>query len=422
MTAKPVCPQIVVAQLGARMHYAVPVLLHRLGFLQQLFTDAYTGPGSWFQFIRWLPRSMHNGHLKRLSQRKADLPGDKVTAFNLLGLRRAFTLNQESGRNTRIADAYLQYDKIFYSKLIASDHLDSATGVYTFNRSGLELLEVAKKRGLYCLVEQFSASLRELTTVLAAERERWAGWETGIDTYWDETVWYPREQRIWDLADVIISPSEYVWTTLKKSGVPAHKITTIPYSISLQSYRGRVHSYDGTRPLRVLFVGNVSLRKGIPYFLEAAAKLGPKVIAARLVGPITIKPEKLAPYRNVVRADGQVSRAEVIDHYDWADVFVLPSLCEGSATVTYEAKACGLPVIATPNTGAWIQDGEDGLIVSIRDSEGLAEALNTFVKQPALVEQMSRAALERASQFSWEAYERRLGDLAISLHKESSNG
>lgn len=72
---------------------------------------------------------------------------------------------------------------------------------------------------------------------------------------------------------------------------------------------------------------------------------------------------------------GAVPRQEIAKQYAWADVFVLPSICEGSATVCYEALASGLPVITTPNSGSVVRDGLDGFIVPIRNSEAIREKL-----------------------------------------------
>jgi glycosyltransferase involved in cell wall biosynthesis len=63
------------------------------------------------------------------------------------------------------------------------------------------------------------------------------------------------------------------------------------------------------------------------------------------------------------------------DLYAWADVFLLPSICEGSAMVTYEALSWGLPVITTHNAGSIVRDTVDGWLVPIRDSEAIAKKL-----------------------------------------------
>jgi glycosyltransferase involved in cell wall biosynthesis len=88
--------------------------------------------------------------------------------------------------------------------------------------------------------------------------------------------------------------------------------------------------------------------------------------------------------------------------YQQASVFVLPSLVEGNAKVIYEAMACGLPVIVTPNTGAEITDGIEGAVVAARDVEGLKEKLLFFYTHEQQRQEMGAAARALAVQFVWE--------------------
>ncbi len=96
--------------------------------------------------------------------------------------------------------------------------------------------------------------------------------------------------------------------------------------------------------------------------------------------------------------------------YEWADVFLLPSLCEGSATVVYEALSAGLPVICTFNTGSVVRDNVDGYIVPIRDGEAIAEKLLHLAGHLGIRADMSANAASRAKQFSLTAYRDRLLD------------
>ena len=105
---------------------------------------------------------------------------------------------------------------------------------------------------------------------------------------------------------------------------------------------------------------------------------------------------------------GQVPRSQIHQHYAWADVFLLPSICEGSATVTYEALACGLPVITTPNTGSIVRDNIDGYIVPIRDVEAIASRLELLISQPELLQQMNAQALKISELGSLTSYQTRL--------------
>jgi glycosyltransferase involved in cell wall biosynthesis len=403
--------QVVVAHLGARLHYAVAALLQREGYLLQLYTDLYSGQGSWLHyFTQLIPQGLKCGTLKRLSQRTADLPAAKVTAYNFLGLQYDFAL-----RRGPAPEVYLQFNQLFGRKVIRSRQYEQATVVYGFTGSSLELFQQAQKTGAACVVEQMLAPVRTVAAVNREEVERWPSWQVRTDAVWDEEVWCARELTEWQLAQKIIAPSDYVRTTLIEAGAPSDRICVMPYAVSADHFCGRLHEYDGTRPLRVLFVGVLSLRKGIPYLLEALKKLGPKQVMAKLLGPVDVNQEMINGYRDVAQVVGQVSRAEVADYYDWADVLVMPSLCEGSATVAYEARASGLPVLATFSSGTWLQDRVDGLSIPMRDSAGLADCLMELIAKPEMIQTMSRAALTNALNYTWIAYQQRLRSLVDAL-------
>jgi glycosyltransferase involved in cell wall biosynthesis len=141
--------------------------------------------------------------------------------------------------------------------------------------------------------------------------------------------------------------------------------------------------------------------------MEAARRLNGRVVC-RMVGPVGVSEAAAGELRRHVQVMGPVPRAEIVDQYAWADVFLLPSICEGSATVTYEALACGLPVVCTPNAGSVVRDGVDGFIVPVRDSKAIAERLEEVAARPELLERMSQQALDRAKGFTLARYRDRL--------------
>jgi glycosyltransferase involved in cell wall biosynthesis len=160
--------------------------------------------------------------------------------------------------------------------------------------------------------------------------------------------------------------------------------------------------------LRVLFAGEVRLRKGAPDLLEALRLHGPGRVEARLVGGVRLARKRLEPYAEVARFEGAVPRSRMRELFAWADVFVLPSLCEGSATATYEALAAGLPVVATPNTGSVVRDGVEGFLVPIRSPEAIADRLERLVSDRERLAAMSASARSRAAEFGWDRYGERL--------------
>src|SRR5207245_2483570 len=125
-------------------------------------------------------------------------------------------------------------------------------------------------------------------------------------------------------------------------------------------------------------------------------------------GEVVLSPAKLAPYQGLATFLGQIARSRMAEVFRWADVFVFPSICEGSALVTYEALASGLPVIATPNTGSMVRHGIDGMIVPIRDVEALAAAIDRFARDRNFLASCSRNAVAGRSALGLAAYQERL--------------
>jgi glycosyltransferase involved in cell wall biosynthesis len=129
-----------------------------------------------------------------------------------------------------------------------------------------------------------------------------------------------------------------------------------------------------------------------------------------LAGRVDLPVPLLAQYRNMsgVRFLGHVSSIQ--DVFQQADVFVFPSLAEGSALVTYEAMASGLPVVVTFNAGSVARDGEDGFIIPARNPKAIAESLERLRADDRLRKKMGEAARERVDMFTWKRYGDRVAE------------
>lgn len=396
---------IAVAQMGARQHYALPIALERLGLLGRFYTDLWAGKGV-LGLCRRLAGRLPLAWLRKGAGRyDARIPNGKVTAFTRFGLEyvRRLRAARTPGQQTRI---HLWAGETF-GRLIAQCGFDGATAVYGIHGGAKTIFEAAGRRGLRTLLDLTSCP--QLYQVLESEeRQRWPDWEAEAgqdDCAAAAAEWENRETA---LADAVVCPSEFVRAYARSRGVPDERIRVIPYGIPSEQFAGRSRSYRGDRPLRILFVGRVSRMKGAPYLLDALRRLNSRQIEARLIGPVAVAEKQLAPYRGYCDVLGPVPRSAVSRHYEWADVFVFPSICEGSALVTYEALSAWLPVITTPNAGSAVRDGQDGFIVPIRDAEAIAERIEMFLTQPDLVAACSQSASRRAAEFSLDEYARRL--------------
>ena len=165
---------------------------------------------------------------------------------------------------------------------------------------------------------------------------------------------------------------------------------------------------------RVLFVGTAELRKGIHYLGMAAEKLVKHRYEFRIAGEVDSSVAK-QPFCRHLTFLGRVPRDQIAREFEQADILVLPSLAEGSAGVTYEALAAGVPVVATAEAGSVARDRVDGRIVSSRDPEALARGLAEVIEDRDERERMSRAARDRAKEFTWKRYGERLVSALRSL-------
>ena len=204
---------------------------------------------------------------------------------------------------------------------------------------------------------------------------------------------------------------------LAESGVSKDQCVVAPYPVfpgGLDSETPNSAPDSGNRPFHVLFAGTLQLRKGLPYLLEAKRRLGAAAIEFRLVGPSQLSETIMSELAREMEVVGPVIRSEMAQHYRWADAFVLPTLSEGSANVCYEAMANGLPVITTPNAGSIIRDGEDGLLVPVRNAELIAESIAALHKDRERREQLGGRARASLQRLTLQSYADRLKGLATA--------
>ncbi len=371
--------------------------------LERFYTDICAVHG-WPRLLRLVPGPLRPARLRRLLGRIPEgVPPGKITAFTSFGWE--YARRRAAARDSsEMTAAHLWAGKRFCELAIRSG-LGKAAGVYTFNSAGLELLRHARENGKLCVIEQTIAPRDMQGRLLVEERERWPGWENPPSEGASLREFVEREKAEWEAADVIVCGSEFVRKGIAACGGPADRCVVVPYGIECSRFQRERRAHDG--PLRVLTVGAVGLRKGSPYVLEAARRLNGRA-AFSMVGSIGALPEAERELRGSVELVGPVPRSEVGKHYAWADVFLLPSLCEGSATVTYEALAAGLPVICTPNTGSIVEHGVDGFIVPVRDPWAIVEELELLMANPGLVRHMSANARETGASYSLARYRERL--------------
>jgi len=215
-----------------------------------------------------------------------------------------------------------------------------------------------------------------------------------------------RELQEYQEADFISLPSQFVKGTFLQYGIPEAKLIQIPYGVNLTHFYP-IPKEDNT--FRIIHCANLSLRKGVPYLLQAFSELKLKDAELWLIGRVTdeVRPVLSRFASPSIMLKGQFPETELYKYMSQGSVFCLASIEEGLAMVQPMAMACGLPVICTTNTGGAdiVRDGLDGFIVPIRDVEALKEKILYFYEHPEAGRNMGESARRRVQAgFSWADY------------------
>lgn len=268
--------------------------------------------------------------------------------------------------------------------------------------AGLKTGQKVQRDGGLFICDRGSSHQRYQEKIVTEEYRRW-----GVDLPVTDERDTVREEQIYETADLITVPSGFAARSFIEMGVPAEKVRKIPYGVRLERFRPMGHPPENR--FEVLFAGGVSLRKGVPYLLEAFANLRHPAKRLRIAG--ALRPDFQAvlsrmPQENVEFL-GSVPQERMIELMSTSTVMVLPSIEEGLALVQGQAMACGCPVIASTNTGSedLFTDGIEGFIVPIRDAAALTDRMQQLVDDAELRQRMSEAGLRRVKSLGgWKDY------------------
>lgn len=369
--------KVVVAQIGARMHYAVPSILADHGLLERLYTDTYIGNKKKLKTLLDLtPAVIRPRALDRwLGRSSVSIPSELVTSFERLGLEFKFQRRFYSN-NSALDRIYANFGRRFCEQ-VADHGFGAANIVYCFNGAALEVFNAAKIQKKICVLEQTMAPHAVSARLIRAEEDRWPQYTNGEASV-PFRLTSEREEAEWLLADIIVCPSQFVVDGIAERGGPTERCYVLPYGVgdaTLDDLQPKPKTLTAP-PLRILFCGEVGLRKGAHYLLEAVKQVQTRAVEVRFAGAVSLPNEIVEVAPKNVRFEGRVPRSQIMSLYSWADVLVLPSVCEGSATVIYEAIASGVPVICTPNAGPPNHSGIN--VIPAGDLKALVHSLESF--------------------------------------------
>jgi glycosyltransferase involved in cell wall biosynthesis len=381
-------------QLGAREHYAIPRALFRLGLLDYLLTDAWLSPSSSLAKIC--------GRGSKLRERfHGELRDARVAVFNLSLIR--FEMRARA-RGLKGWAKIIARNRWFQRKVVSFLRSQLSTIDYqpillSYSYAALEPFRYAKSRGWKTVLVQIDPGPEEEKIVaeeVALVPELAGGWQPAPAEYWND--W--RDEC--NLADQIVVNSEWSREGLMREGVPSEKITVIPLAYETSEVGGQQAEvktarlypahFTRERPLRVLFLGLINLRKGIAQLLEAARILRNEPVEFWLVGPVEIAKASGIGDAGRVKWFGPATRKQAAEYYRSADVFILPTLSDGFAITQLEAQAHGLPLIVSRRCGEVVQDNVNGLLLDDPNAEAIESAIRFCLQNTGELARFSRCS------------------------------
>src|SRR5947207_6484 len=401
-------------QLGAREHYAVPRGLLSRELLGYLVTDAWVQPSSILTKISAgrLADRFHN-----------DLSDARVIAFNssvilFETLVRARRLNEWK--------TIIARNRWFQRKVVGALKSQPSTLKYqpifsSYSYAALEPFRFAKLRGWKTLLFQIDPGPEE-ERIVAEEVARvpaLAGeWHAAPADYW--ASW----RQECDLADRIIVNSEWSREALVRSGVPSEKLTLVSLAyggsevgdqkFEVTQHRSDPAHFTQSRPMRVLFLGQVNLRKGVARLLQAAKTLRDEPVEFWIVGPVQIANAETAAGNARVKWFGSVSRKEATSTYKAADVSILSTLSDGFAITQLEAQGHGLPVISSKCCGGVVENGRNGIFLEEPSAACIAAAIRDCVAHPNRLQALAAVCYVQY-EFTTDMLGQRLQELGSAL-------
>jgi len=351
-----------------------------------------------FETLRSSYRGGFLGKAIAYDNRQNEIPASKIQSLRWHPVRLLSSLDRP----------YYYGAKKKYLDWIASRQL--GTGQYDLLHSWsgdcLESLRVAQGKGIPSILE-IPTWHRDFAERVAPRAEpRRSGERTPIGRWKNELILRSeRSIEEYDLATLLLVLSERAAETFRESGMAKEKLFYLPRGVDVQRFK------PGARPpiFRAVFSGALIERKGIHHLLEAWHRLNLKDAELWLLGSIheEAKPHLKKFWRDNIRTIGFARDVE--KYLSQATIHIFPSQLEGSAKVTYEAAACGLPQVVTRESGDVVRDGIEGIIVPSGDVAAIAGAIEHLYQNPKIVSEMSTAARERAVEnFTWDHFRERL--------------
>ncbi len=397
---------ITVSHSGKQHAYHLAYALLQQKRLQGFYTSSYVTP-AWLQ--RFFLATGNTFFTRRFRSGLAAPWVHSAWGYEL----NEFMVRKFQGKSAAVQNLVYRRDTRFDARMARILPGLPSAAFWGFQGSCHASLQASRNSGKVAICELATAHVVQARKILSEEARLLPEWADSIDNLYFPTEYEKRLEEEPFRADAVVAASRFTRQTLEDSGVDPGRIHVLPLGFEA----GRIPASEShrdfeNRPLRLLFAGTITQRKGIAYLLEAMKTGGfGSDVELHLVGGIQGSGRALERQKEWFQHLPAVSQYELFRLYGEFDALVLPTVFEGFGLVIVEAMAAGLPVITTPHSMGpdVVTQGENGWIVPIRDVKALQAAIGSLrALDNAAYARCRTAARQAALAFTWEAYARNL--------------
>lgn len=403
--------KIIVAHEGKQHSFQTAKALQNNGMLLAYITTVYDKRGSFTHILKYLLRG--NARKKCSSRRDHDIDDGKVVQYCELRGLLLLLIQRLPGLKRLIPQYYRSLHDDFGIHVAKYAIRNKADAVIMYDTNSNACFKYLKKH---------APNIKRILDVTIGNRLFLKQvYQEDMDKYPNSAyLLYEEQKEVFDrmnqmrlkeeleLSDYFLAGSSFVKHSLEYSGVAPNSIFVVNYGVNLKQFTAGNKHCNNDEPLRLLFTGNCSYRKGIHHLLAVVSKFSKKDVVLTIAGGYDANSTLYKQYSSCENIEflGFITRDILHKVYHNSDVFVLPSLAEGFAMVSLEAMSAGLPVICTTNSGCndIIKDGYNGFVIDVSDEAQLKNKIKWFLGNKGSICQMAIEAQKSVSKHSWNDY------------------
>ncbi|MBI4397740.1 MAG: glycosyltransferase family 4 protein [Candidatus Omnitrophica bacterium] len=406
-------PGVILSHGGVQFSYPLAYAIQEAGFLKAFWTTIYS-------YKNPKHRKFFSGYFTR---RHAHFLDEQLIHSYIWPevIRRAASclVNRFSTQMDQVVYYTNQMFDRHVARRVARASFDLFIGL---SGSALASIRQAKAMGKRAIVDQHDIHFSLGRKLVREEIELDPDFSSSFPNWPPLERYLDDVQREIELADYILVPSTFARRSHIEAGVPDRKLITLFHGFHATDHWVRT-TRQKKEPFRILFVGQLTQRKGIKYLLEAVKQLHHPQMELLMIGDRMVSSRSLAPYRDFFRYERYVPYERLSTYFDRAHVLVLPSIYDAFGLVALDAMSRGVPVIVSENTAAGsdvVRSGTDGFVVPIRNVEILKEKILYFFENEDSRMTMAQNARERVQGFSVHLYKQHVREIIQDILTEKN--